>query len=372
MRLADFIRRDMNTIVAKWEEFAATRLPAAHSMTRLELRDHAREILEAIATDLDTPQTREEQDLKSKGLAPFSARETAAQTHAVLRARSGFDIRQLASEYRALRASVLSLWSDTIAPAAPDPGDVIRFNEAIDQALTESIGHFSDQVEQARNLLLGMLSHDMRTPLQAIQTTAAYLRRLNAGEQVWAAAQRLIDSGKRVQLLLDDLMDFNRSNLGVGIPVTPEEVDLGRLCAEQLAELRAAHPGRDIELAVSGDCHGRWDRRRLQQVVGNLAANALTHGDAGSAVRIVVSRVDSDVQIEVRNRGSGLSSIDPRRLFEPLARGADADPRSGLGLGLYIVREIARAHGGRVEARCADGETVFTVRLPVARIATPA
>ena len=167
MRLADFILRDMERILAQWEAFAATRLPAAASMASLELRDHAQQILEAVAADLSAPQSQEEQAAKSMGLAPapFPARETAAQTHAVMRARSGYDIKQLVSEYRALRASVLSLWIDECLPATPHLQDVIRFNEAIDQAVAESIGHFSAHVDQARNLLLGMLSHDMRSPV---------------------------------------------------------------------------------------------------------------------------------------------------------------------------------------------------------------
>jgi hypothetical protein len=102
--------------------------------------------------------------------------------HAVLRARGGFDINQLAAEYRALRASVLRLWIDAGQPA-PHADDVIRFNEAIDQALAESISFFSVQVDRARNLLLGMLGHDMRSPLQTIQMTAVYLANLNAGEK---------------------------------------------------------------------------------------------------------------------------------------------------------------------------------------------
>src|SRR6185369_2801484 len=128
-------------------------------MDSLALRDHAEQILQAVAKDLSTAQTREAQTAKSLGLAPkiIGAPETAAQTHALLRARSGFNINQLAAEYRALRASVLRLWADACKPERADLEDTIRFNEAIDQALAESIGFYSTQVELARNLVLGML-----------------------------------------------------------------------------------------------------------------------------------------------------------------------------------------------------------------------
>jgi signal transduction histidine kinase len=261
VRLADFIVRNMENVLANWEAFAATRLPAAVSMDRLELRDHAQQILEAVALDLSTPQSPEEQTAKSKGLAPTISptRETAAQTHAIMRAKRGYDIQQLVSEYRALRASVLCLWMDKCLPAAPHLQDVIRFNEAIDQAVAESVGHFSAHVDQGRNLLLGMLSHDMRTPLQTMQMTARYLGELNAGADVSVAAGRLIRSGAHLQALLDDLVDYNRTNLGLGINVVPSEVDLSAVCGEELELLRGAYPGRRLEFDVVGDCQGSWD-----------------------------------------------------------------------------------------------------------------
>ena len=132
-------------------------------------------------------------------------RKLPHKSHAVLRARSGFDINQLASEYRALRASVLRLWTESCQPDDINLEDVIRFNEAIDQALAESIGFFSEQVERARNLLLGMLGHDMRNPLNTIQMTASYLAALNAGADVSEAAFRLIRSGASIKALLGRL-----------------------------------------------------------------------------------------------------------------------------------------------------------------------
>jgi signal transduction histidine kinase len=188
MRLADFISRDIEPILAQWEAFAATLLPAAANMGS-----------------------------------------------------------------RALRASVLRLWMDDCTSEVPDLDDVIRFNEAIDQALAESVTFFSAQVEQSRNLLLGMLGHDMRSPLQAIHVTASYLEALNAGERVSEAAARLIRSGARMQALLDDLTDFNRTNLGLGIKVRGTSVNLADVLADELDELRAVNPDKQIELQVNGN-----------------------------------------------------------------------------------------------------------------------
>ncbi|MGH8714237.1 MAG: ATP-binding protein [Casimicrobiaceae bacterium] len=366
MRLAEFIRRDIESILANWEAFAATRLPAAASMGSLELRDHARQILDAIVTDLSTPQTREAQAAKSMGfaLAPFPVRETAAQTHAILRAKAGYDVQQLASEYRALRASVLSLWMYACQPGTPPLDDVIRFNEAIDQALAESIGHFSAQVDQARNLLLGMVSHDMRSPLQTVQMTARYLGQLNAGADVSDAARRLINSGAQLQGLLDDLVDFNRTNLGIGINIVPSRVDLATICAEELEQIRAAYPYSRLQLEVVGDCRGSWDGARVQQLLGNLVVNAIHHGDSDGLVRVQIVGREAGVRIEVSNNGPAIDAARLAELFEPLARGIGNKRHPGFGLGLYIVREIAKGHGGTAHASSDEQQTVFTVQLP--------
>ena len=370
MRLADFILRDMEIILVQWEEFAATLLPAATNMKSLALRDHAQQILEAVAADLFSAQTSEAQRVKALGRTPklTEAPETAAQTHGHLRARSGFEINQLAAEYRALRASVLRLWMDECQPEALNPDDIIRFNEAIDQALAESIGFFSVQVDQARNLLLGMLGHDMRSPLQTIQMTAVYLANLNAGEKVSGAASRLIRSGARMQALLGDMLDFNRTNLGLGINIVPTNVDLANLLADELDQLRAAHPERRVELEVVGDAQGVWDGRRLQQLLGNLVTNAIKYGASDAPVRVVMTCGETDVSFEVRNRGPAIEGSSLDRIFDPLQRGLNQmktyDTDGNLGLGLYIAREIAKAHGGEIAARSDETETVFAVRLP--------
>jgi signal transduction histidine kinase len=366
MRLTDFIMRNMDRIIEGWEAFAATRLPAAASMRPLELRDHARQILDAIVIDLGTPQTREQQASKSKGLAPtLAGAETAAQTHAILRAKSGFDIMQLASEYRALRASVLRLWMDDCAPGGPDLDDLMRFNEAIDQALAESIAFFHAQVERARNLILGMLGHDMRTPLQTIQLTALALGQFSADERVSSSAERLIASGARIRRLLDDLLDFNRTELGVGIRVVREPIDLKQVCEQEIESIRAAYPERRIDCTVIGDCRGSWDAGRLQQVVSNLVVNALKHGAPGTAVHVDVTGAAADVRIEVRNTGRPIDARQLRTLFAPLVRGTgDTGDPSDMGLGLYIVNEVVKAHGGEIHAESDTAGTVFAVRLP--------
>jgi signal transduction histidine kinase len=367
MRLADFILRNMEPILAEWEDFAGTQLPGAAGMTPLALRDHAKQILRAVAKDLGTFQTQEAQAEKSKGRAPVleGAPETAAQTHAILRAHSGFDINQLVAEYRALRASVLRLW---IEDSDPEVEDVIRFDEAIDQAIAESVAYFEAQQERTRNLLLGMLGHDMRTPLNSIVVTASYLAALNAGAEVSTAAERLIRGGASMKALLDDLMDFNRTKLGLGVKVTRSDVDLAAVLTDEVEQLRGAYPALRIELTADGDTHGRWDGGRLRQVLRNLVCNARQYGSQDSPVHVSLRDDEEEVWLEVTNSGPSIDPSALNQIFDPLKRAAPPSERpgasAGLGLGLFIVREIVEAHGGEVTVRSEGGETAFTARLP--------
>ena len=359
----------MEAILVEWEAFATTLYPPTAKMTSLALRDHAEKILLAIVADLATPQTLDEQAQKSIGQAPIvqNAPETAAETHAVGRAQSGLDINQLAAEYRALRASVLRLWERN-SPTGPEEfADVIRFNEGIDQALAESIKLFSMQVDQSRNLLLGMLGHDMRNPLNAIVMTASNLASLSAGEDISEAAMVLIRSGASIKALLDDLVDFNRTKLGLGLNIALREIDLGKLFTDEINQHRAVHPQSRLELRLEGDITGRWDGERLQQVLRNLVSNAVAYGAPGEPVRVSVKGDEDTVRIAVANRGPEIDATTADYLSDPLQRGAAADRRAagdGMGLGLYIVREITRAHGGTVELRSSAAETVVAVCLP--------
>ena len=189
---------------------------------------------------------------------------------------------------------------------------------------------------------------------------------LNAGAEVSEAAFRLIRSGASINALLDDLVDFNRTKLGLGINITLANIDLAKVFADEVEQLRGAHPGHRLELEVVGDTRGLWDGRRMQQLLRNLVSNAIQHGAPDAPVRVVLTGEEASVRIEVVNRGPALDQSALDQIFDPLKRGTSQRHATdeGLGLGLYIVREVARAHGGDVDVRSDKGKTVFTVRLP--------
>jgi signal transduction histidine kinase len=184
----------------------------------------------------------------------------------------------------------------------------------------------------------------MRSPLQAIRATASYLGALNAGENATNAAGRLIRSGARMQALLDDLCDFNRTKLGLGINIAPPHVNLAAVFSEELDELRAIHPDCQLDLEVRGNIGGVWDGPRLQRLLGNLVLNAIRYGAPDMPVRVIVTGQPADVPIVVANSGPTIEPLALEQMFEPLQRGTGEgegyEEDSHLGLGLYIVREI--------------------------------
>ena len=171
-----------------------------------------------------------------------------------------------------------------------------------------------------------------------------------------------------MKALLDDLLDFARTKLGLGINIAPTDVDVAKLFADELKQLRAAYPDHRLELEVVGDSQGLWDGLRLQQLLGNLVVNAIKYGAPEEPVRVVVAGQEPDLRFEVRNSGPAIERSTLDHMFDPLKRDPKRagryDEDSSLGLGLYIAREITTAHGGTIEARSDKMETVFAVRLP--------
>ena len=154
-----------------------------------------------------------------------------------------------------------------------------------------------------------------------------------------------------MKALLDDLVDFNRIMLGLGINVALADIDLAAVFADELEQLRGAHPGRQIKLEVAGDTQGRWDGPRLQQLLRNLVANAIKYGAPDAPVRVVLTGDKADVRIEVANSGPTIERSTLDQIFDPLKRGPahgkSGNTDDGLGLGLYIVREVTGRTGAR-------------------------
>jgi PAS domain S-box-containing protein len=223
-------------------------------------------------------------------------------------------------------------------------------------------------------MFTGILAHDLRNPLGAIITTARLvLSRDEAGRNA-KPLTRIVNSGERMTRMIDQLLDFTRIRLQGDIPVAPEPSDLRAIVRQVMDELDDTTPGCTLRLDASGDTQGGWDGDRLSQVFSNLVANAIQHGDQRQGVGVEIDGRSRDAVVVNIHNGGTIPAEMLANLFEPLAGGERSlTSSSGLGLGLYITRELVKAHGGRIEVRSDDASgTTFTVVLPRSDAASPA
>ena len=375
MRLADFILSNIEPVLAEWEIFARS-ISVGEHLDQLALRDHAAQILQATARDMQSTQTRAQRERKSRGQRhtgeDSDALDGASDLHAIDRLGLGFDMLEVMSEYRALRASVLRLWHESAPrPDERDVDDLTRFNESIDQSLSKGVASYTKRVNQARDMFLAILSHDLRNPLNSIAMTGHMVPHIASDPaEALECSQQIARSVSAMERMISDLLDYTRTRLGAGMPVVPAPLDLKTVGRELFEEYRTAFPKRDIEFRTEGDLHGMWDSDRIRQAISNLLGNAVQHGSVDFPVVLSLRGEAENVFVDVHNGGDPIPPGELSRIFDPLVRGSSADhPKKNrpgsIGMGLYIAREVAKSHGGRIDviSNTKDG-TSFTIRLP--------
>ena len=397
MRLADFVVENVEPILVEWESFARGIWPNGASADPTEARDDAEGILRATVADMQSDQTGAQQAEKSKGEGRPSSGDglnRASSSHGTGRVASGFDLSAVIAEYRALRASVLRLWRESgPAPDLRDLEDLTRFNECMDQSLTYAVRSYSEEVERdreallaneqaarreaevanrAKDLFLATLSHEMRTPLNAIVGWLSVLRHEDGESRHFQEGLKVIERNTMAQVqLIDDVLDVSRIVSGK-LRIDIRSCQLTDVINAGVNVVRTAADARGIRLNVHLDpsVSGAWcDSVRIQQVVWNLVSNAVKFTPKGGRVDVSLRREQSSFQIQVSDTGQGISSELLPQVFDRF-RQADSSTRrkfAGLGLGLSIVKYIVEAHGGTVEA-ASKGEgtgSTFIVRLPI-------
>lgn len=369
MRLSQFILDNTEKILAEWEAFASS-LGPGDTMDIAALRDHAHEMLCVVARDLQTTQTKLEGSEKAKGQSDTDEKspDTPAQEHGAERAVSGFTVGQMVSEYRALRASVIRLWTEAEGElTGSDVADLVRFSESIDQALAESTSRFMEDLDHTKETFLGILGHDLRTPLGSIITSAKFM--VDSGDLPPTAHMltgRIVGSGERMVHMVDDLLDFTRGRLGASIPIVRADMDLAKVIQDAVEEIEDSEPDSAVFLDVSGNLRGHWDSARLSQVLSNLLSNAFNHGAKGTPITVTAHGADAQVEFSVHNHGPSIPQDQFQQIFNPLVRTEteSRDPNH-LGLGLYITQQVVKGHGGTIEVQSTEGYgTTFTVCLP--------
>ena len=232
-----------------------------------------------------------------------------------------------------------------------------------------------EQTVRYSELFTGVLAHDLRNPLGAITTAAqlVLMRQEGEGDRNARPLSKIVSSGQRMERMIDQLLDFTRARVGGGIEILVRDANLADLCSQAIGEIELVYPDRSIQCSFVGDQGGTWDPDRLLQIISNLVANACQHGRPGSPVTVRLDgRQRETIVLEVHNLGTIPEALQPT-LFDPF-RGTRhrRDHSRGLGLGLFIVKELVRAHGGTVEVKSTEPDgTTFTIRLPRRAIAGP-
>jgi two-component system, sensor histidine kinase and response regulator len=214
-------------------------------------------------------------------------------------------------------------------------------------------------------LFTAVLGHDLRNPLSAILNSANLLERISRDDVIKQSATRMVNSGKRMSRMIDDMLDLTRARLGGGIPLRRQETEFAQIVQRVIHEVQLSSPEGRFETRQVGESSGHWDADRLTQVTSNLLGNALEHGDKRDPIEVALNGTRADrVTLEVTNTGVVPAEVLPH-LFDPF-RGSQRQVgrRDGLGLGLYIVQQIVVAHGGRVDVRTDARRTTFVVELP--------
>jgi two-component system, NtrC family, sensor kinase len=232
--------------------------------------------------------------------------------------------------------------------------------------------HLRDVTERRRSQevqqhLAGIVGHDLRTPLATIMVSAsAVLRDPGLSERHRRALTRVESGARRMSRLIDDLLDYSRARLGRGLPIRPTPADMDVICREALDAVRVAHPERNFLYRLEGDGAGSWDPERIHQVLLNLLTNAARYGAEGTDVTLSWRGTPERKVISVHNQGEPIAPALREHIFEPFERGDPSGTRwGGVGLGLYIVKQIVAAHGGSVAVRSEAGAgTTFEVTLP--------
>jgi signal transduction histidine kinase len=255
--------------------------------------------------------------------------------------------------------------------------DVTGFREPLHRADEERVRlraerevarRASDEANALRERLLGIVSHDLRNPVAAvIMATNGLLRRDSLVERDRRLVAGIAASGERMNRMIGQLLDFVRIRQGGGLGIVPRAGDLGSICRQVIDEIALAQPECEIALEAAGDTRGTWDDDRLAQALSNLVGNAVQHG-AGERVTVQLAIAVEHLSVAVHNRGEPIPGDLLPYIFDPFRRARVLVERArshSIGLGLFISREIAQAHGGTLEVRSPDRDgTTFTLRVP--------
>ena len=352
--VSSYLRSHLAELQETWLTTVTERLPALHALDRSAMIDHLPEFLVGLAAWIegDHAGARRGFDALVKG-------------HALQRLGHGIPLEVLTKEYHLLRMIILRAL--LVLPCTDEVRRLmILVDDGLDFAAAEAVSRYTSHRDEVRDRFVGILGHDLRNPLSSVTLAAAGIAAFPCTAPKHASNASIIQrSAERMQRMIGDVMDFAQAHLGDGIPAVPVPCDMAALAIEAAHELKLVHPDRDIAVESSGNTSGAYDKDRVVQVLSNLIGNAIQHGT--DPIRIMVREREDRLAVVTRvtNHGKPIDAARLTQLFEPFSAALEPrERRSGLGLGLYIVQQIAIAHGALCVVRSDDNETSFEIEWP--------
>jgi signal transduction histidine kinase len=365
-RVATLLRDRKKDLIERWAHrvLEDPKVPQANRLERPELLDHVPTLLDHLADALESG-THESGSGEAGGRTIGANQD--AEVHAAHRAAERYSIEEALRELSHLRGAIVELCSEEGVTLEGEAAQLVH------ATLDESMQTCGREMERAalefRDRFTGILGHDLRNPLASISfSAAALLQRRDTSEAHARYLRRIASSADRMATMISDLLDLTRARLGGGLPINPEAADMHAICQQAIDELEGVRPSSAIALDAQGNGEGAWDRGRVAQVLSNLISNALEYSTPQTPVRVAVRDHGDTVVIDVNNQGPTIEPEVMATIFDPFRQGSQserASARRGLGLGLFIARQIVEAHGGSLAVSSTPEEgTTFTVRLP--------
>ena len=351
--VSDFLRSQQRRIALRWEEEVRADLPAKRIKQKPALFDHLPEFLDGLANWIDG----------NTELAEH-AFGRLADSQALQRLGYGVGLETLTCEFSKLRVVIARLLME-VPPTDESREALVRLHEGMDKAINEAMHRYAMRREEVRERFVAILGHDLRDPLSTVVISANTLAAnpsLKPEHRV--VASRIVRACDRMQRMINDVLDFARGHLGTGIPANPTPNDMGEICRAAADEIIGANPQREVAVDLQGDLRGAFDRDRVHQAITNLLANAVNHSEGSIEIRAYESADRQSIITEVTSHGDLIPDELRARLFDPFAQGDLAGPRRGLGLGLFIVQQIAIAHGAHCDVTSDETGPTFSVRWP--------